>query len=181
MKTFNEKNIYLIGCMGAGKTRVGAILSQMLECAFIELDKEIEERATMSISNIFSEFGEDYFRNLESHLLREVSKKHNQVISTGGGAVIKEINRKIMDETGVAVYLRSPAEILWKRIKHDSSRPLLKVKNPLIKLTELLSQREEFYEQADVVIDTECLGLREVAREIVKRLDQDRLTPTEHL
>jgi len=171
MKIEGEKNIYLIGCMGAGKTRVGVILSKMLAYPFIELDKEIEERATMSISDIFSELGEDYFRNLESILLREFSEKNNQVISTGGGVVIKEINLQIMDDTGIIHYLRAPAEVLWERIKHSTSRPLLQVENPHLKLKELLSQREEFYEQADVVIDTEFLGLQEVAEKIVKRLD----------
>lgn len=164
-------NIFLVGFMGAGKSAVGKALSARLGMDFVELDEDAEREEGISISEIFAGRGEEYFRELESKVLSSRSKGRSQVISTGGGAVLSESNREVMKKHGVTIYLKATADVLWERVKHNTNRPLLQVDKPLERLRELLGSREVFYEQADIVVDTEGLSPERVAEEIIRRLD----------
>jgi shikimate kinase len=170
-KNRNLNNIYLIGFMGAGKTSVGRILAKSLKMGFVDIDERIEKELGMTISQIFSKRGEDYFRDAETKILRTISGNKEQVIATGGGIVLRDENWDTMREKGVTVYLRAPIEVLWNRIEHNTTRPLLQVEDPLKKAVELLSRRIPLYERADLVIDTENLTPHEVALEITEKLE----------
>ncbi len=153
--------------MGAGKTTVGRILAKKLEMGFRDLDKVIEKELEMTIPEIFSRFGEVFFRDAESKALRSVVRERRQVIATGGGIVLKEENWKIMKKEGITIYLKASVEVLWNRVKNNTSRPLLQVENPFKKMQELLSRRISLYEKADLTVDTGNISPGEVVEEIL--------------
>lgn len=156
--------------MGAGKTAVGRLLSEKLGYRYCDADKVAETKAGMTVSDVFARHGEAYFRDLETGILRDLSRKDRQVVATGGGAVMREENLKAMRAGGVTVYLKASPDVIWTRVKHSRTRPLLEVEDPRAAVTELLSKREPRYEMADLTVDTDGLTLDEVASEIVKRL-----------
>lgn len=163
-------NIFLIGFMGAGKTSVGKILAESLEMSFVDLDQEIEKGLGMTIPEIFSTHGEDFFRDAESEALRSVAQGERQAIATGGGVVLRGENWEVMEKKGVTIYLKAPADVLYNRVKNNSSRPLLQVDNPFEKVQELLSKRIPLYEKADLIVDTENLSPQEAVQEIRNKL-----------
>src|ERR1700758_3868810 len=116
--------------MGAGKTSVGSILAKKLGLDFRDLDKLIQKELEMTIPEIFSRFGEEFFRDVESKALQSVVQRGRQVVATGGGVVLREENWEVMKKEGITIYLKAPAEVLWSRIKYNTSRPLLQVENP---------------------------------------------------
>lgn len=164
------KNIFLVGFMGAGKTTVGRIIARRLGWRYCDSDKVIETVAGKPVTEIFSAHGEEHFRRLESETLRSLAGKERQVVATGGGAVMREENMRAMKGGGVTVYLKAPMSVIWERIKHSNTRPLLNVEDPLRAATELLNIRIPYYEAADVTVDTESLTPEEAAEEIIKRL-----------
>lgn len=164
------KNIFLVGFMGAGKTTVGRILARKLGYRYCDADKVIETKAGKTVSDIFSAFGEEYFRDLESETLYSLAGKTKQVIATGGGAVVREENREAMKKGGVTIYLKAPMSVIWERVRHSKTRPLLNVDDPFDAAEELLRKRAPFYETADITIDTENLTPEEAASEIMKKL-----------
>jgi shikimate kinase len=170
-KTKISKNIYLIGFMGAGKTSVGRILAKKLRLEFSDLDELIEADCGETISSIFSEHGEDFFRDLESKKLQSVSKNSGQIVATGGGVVLRQVNWEVMKEGGITVYLKASPDVLWSRIKNDASRPLLQVEKPSEKINELLSMRMPLYEKADLIIDTENKSPENIADYIIRRIN----------
>lgn len=170
MMNRSTNNIFLIGFMGTGKTSVGRILAKSLEMSFVDLDVEIEKELGMTIPEIFSTHGEDFFRDAESEALRSVAQRERQAIATGGGVVLREENWEVMGKKGVTIYLKAPAEVLYKRVKNNTSRPLLQVENPLEKVQELLSKRISLYEKADLIVDTEHISPQEAVREIRNKL-----------
>ena len=169
MSPINEKykNIFLIGFMGAGKTTVGKILSEKIGFRYFDADKFIENQSGKSISDIFSEHGEDYFRGLETKSLEYIVTMEDQVIATGGGVVTREENWEIMRKSGVTIYLKAPVEVIWERIQHNKSRPLLQVENPLDTAKQILNSRTHLYEQADIIIETADLSPDQVSEEII--------------
>jgi len=167
-----KNNIYLIGFMGAGKTTVAKILSKRLNFDFVDLDLDIEKEQGISISEMFEKHGEKYFRDVETDSLRKISEKSNQIISTGGGIVIKDENWQIMRNRGVSVYLKSSIETLFNRVKHKSTRPLLNVENPFEKAKELFSSRESLYEKSDIILDREGIEPGDVAMAIVREMEK---------
>ena len=120
------KNIFLIGYMGTGKSTVAAYLCEHYNMNVVEMDQEIVEREGMSISDIFATKGENYFRDVETNLLLEIQKKENQVVSCGGGVVLRERNVEEMKKSGSIVLLTARPETILERVKDDDSRPLLK-------------------------------------------------------
>jgi len=165
-----RKNIVLTGFMGTGKTSVCAELARLTGYSCVEVDSEIEKSAGMSITEIFRRFGESRFREMETAEIIRISKGKNHVISTGGGAVMKEENMSALHAEGVVVCLMARPETILKRTSRNSDRPLLNVENPLKKIMELLGQRMPYYERADIVVDTEDKTPREVALEILERV-----------
>ncbi len=169
-KNKTPKNIFLIGFMGAGKTTVGKILAKRLKLAFIDLDGMIEKELNLTIQEIFSRYGEDFFRDAETKALRSIADKDRYVVATGGGVVLREENWETMEGNGITVYLRAPAGVLWSRVKNNTSRPLLQVENPFERFCELFSRRIPQYEKADLIVDTENVSPEYVAIEIAEKM-----------
>ena len=141
----NERLIYLIGMMGSGESTIGRILAQKLNYRFIDTDVLIEEVAGRLICEIFAQEGEDYFRNLETQVLKEVSTYQSSAIATGGGIIQKPINWSYLRQ-GLIVWLDVDVEILKKRISGDENRPLADNLEPL------LEKRHSLYSLADLHI-----------------------------
>lgn len=164
-----SKNIVLIGMMGVGKTTVGkALASKLSKFSFVDIDEEIVKNAGISINEIFAKFGEPYFRELEKNEVQRLSGLENMIISTGGGIVNYVENMEKLALNGVIIFLQATPETLFSRIKLENTRPLLKVDNPLQRISELLSQREEKYKMADFIISTENKTIDEIVEEIEK-------------
>lgn len=168
-----HKNIFLVGFMGAGKTTVGRILARMLGYKYVDADEVVEERTGKAITEIFSEQGEDFFRDLETRAIRFITERSGQVVATGGGAVMREENRNLMEAGGVTVYLKTPAHVIWDRVKESESRPLLQVEDPYGTIERLLKERTPAYESACITVETESLSPEEVAAQIIGKLDPD--------
>lgn len=165
-------HITLVGFMGSGKTTVGVELSKLLAMEQIDVDHVIEDRTKMRISEIFEHFGEKTFRKMESDVVEELSKRHNVIIfCSGGGVVLNESNVEHIKRTGVVVWLKASAEEIFRRIKDDDSRPLLKDDMTVEKIASMLKDRRHLYEgAADLVIDTDGKTVEAVSCEIVERL-----------
>lgn len=161
------KNIVLIGLMGSGKTTIGKKIAKNLSMRFVDTDELIVQKAQKSIKLIFDEEGESFFRDIESEVVEEVSNQENIVISTGGGAVLREENIKNLKKNGTLFYLFAPAEELFKRIKDDKSRPLLNTENPVETLKIIQERREVYYNQADFKINTVGKSPKKTADEII--------------
>ena len=160
-------NIILIGFMGSGKTAAGEIVAEKLGLRFVDIDKLIEEEQKMPISEIFSTFGEDYFRNLEKKMVTKISNEKNKIIATGGGVVLNPENMANLRKNGTIIWLAVSPEAARKRTKSDESRPLLQVTYPEKTIEELLSFRESLYAQADFKIETSNLLIDEVVKKIL--------------
>lgn len=163
------KNIVLTGFMGTGKTAVGKELAQLLDLKLIDVDTEIEKSEKMTINDIFKQFGEPRFREIETDMIKKISRKKNVIISTGGGAVLKQENMDALRKTGIIICLMATPETILKRTSINSDRPLLKVENPFEKINELLNFRRPFYEKADIIIDTEHKTPLQIAEEIIEK------------
>lgn len=164
-----SNNIILVGLMGAGKSTIGRSLAKKLKKEFYDSDRVIEERTGVDIATIFEIEGEEGFRNREAQVIEELCQLDNIVLATGGGSVLREENRDNMKNFGNVVYLSTTAELLYSRIRHDKSRPLMQTSNPLDTLKNLLKDREPFYKEvSDLVITTG----RQKAMLIVKRVEE---------
>lgn len=164
------KNIILTGFMGVGKTSVGTRLAKDLGYTFVDTDALIEADQKTTITEIFSSFGEPYFRDVETRIIRQVLEGANQVVSTGGGAVIRDENRAAFKKAGFVVCLTARPEVIYERIKQETHRPLLQTPDPLAKIRELLGSREKFYRQADFVFDTSTKSVDDVIGEIKEKI-----------
>jgi len=167
-----HKNIFLVGFMGAGKSTVGKILADKIGYGYCDADKFIEEQAGTTITQIFADHGEQYFRDLESESIEVLASNDKQVVATGGGVVQRDRNWNAMKKNGLTIYLKASVETIWERIKDDNSRPLLQVENPVNAARELLKKRTPMYEKADIIISTDNLSLKQVADEILTLLNK---------
>ena len=140
---------------GGGKSTIGRQLARTLGLACIDADAEIEKRVGRSVRDYFEQQGEEAFRDLEERLIAQLVLQPDCVIATGGGAVLREANRRALRDKSTVVYLRSAPEELFRRLRHDTQRPLLQVADPLRKLKELYAQRDPLYRQvAHFTFDT---------------------------
>ena len=166
------KNVILIGFMGAGKTAVGNRLSKKLGLDYIDTDQYIEEKEGMSISDIFAQTGEEYFRMLETSVIKELMQLEKPtVFSTGGGMPLREENAKLLKELGIVIYLKAEADTIYARVKGDTKRPLLQCDDPKKKIMDLLKERNPKYEAAGnyaVIVDGK--DIQTVAQEVIKLL-----------
>ena len=144
--------ITLVGMPGGGKSTVGRHLARRLDAAFADTDTAVERRIGCSIRTFFEQQGEDRFRDIESAVLAELIDDTVGVIATGGGIVVRDANRSLLREQTICVYLRSTPEELFRRLRHDSKRPLLQVADPLARLRELFFVRDPLYRQASQFI-----------------------------
>jgi shikimate kinase len=146
-------NIVLVGMMGSGKTTMGRSLARHLDKTFIDSDEEIQKRTGVTIPHIFDIEGEGGFRQRETAAISDLVGRENMVLATGGGAVLSEQNRALLQQNGIVIYLKAGVHDLWQRTRHDRNRPLLQTGDPRAKLTELYQQRDPLYQQvADIVI-----------------------------
>ncbi|MBF0385836.1 MAG: shikimate kinase [Candidatus Omnitrophica bacterium] len=163
-----KRNIVLTGFMAAGKTSVSAIIARKLKMDVIATDDIISRREEMSISDIFAKQGEEYFRGLERELVREISSKEGCIFDCGGGIILDERNIYDLKSRGKVFYLKASPELIYERAKLDDKRPLLKVKDPMAKIRELLLLREPLYSKADHTILVDDKTFEQVADEIIR-------------
>ena len=169
----------LVGMPGSGKSTVGRHLAQRLKVPFIDLDHQLEQVLKTSIRQFFEAEGEARFRDIEAQVLAEVTARPGgMVLSTGGGAVLRPENRDCLRRFGAVMYLRASPDDIFRRIRHDKTRPLLQVAQPLERLRELYAQRDPLYRQtAHYVIETGRPSVGTLVNMIVMQLDLAGLTP----
>ncbi|MEM1441976.1 MAG: shikimate kinase [Verrucomicrobiota bacterium] len=163
------RNLILIGFMGTGKTTIGKQVARSLGFRFVDTDALISKEAGKSISKIFEDSGEEVFRDLETEVLKECGEQENQVISTGGGIVTREENIKILKASGYVIWLKASPQIIYDRVRRNSKRPLLQVKDPRQTIIDLLEVRDELYRKAqhlsintdELTMDETCFGVTE--------------------
>jgi shikimate kinase len=163
--------IALVGLPGGGKSTVGKHLARTLGRAFLDSDAAIEQRLGCSIKNYFARQGEVAFRAIESEVIDTLTLQSDSVLATGGGAVERASNRHMLRNRCQVIYLRSSPEQLYRRLRHDTQRPLLQVADPLAKLRSLHAQRDPLYlEVAHFVIETGAPSVSALVRIILERL-----------
>ena len=167
------RNIVLIGFMGSGKTTIATKLAVRLNMKYVSTDNIIEKREKRTINEIFTDSGEEYFRGVESDVVREVSGLTDSVIDAGGGVVLSEENMANLKSGGMVISLTADAQTIVERTKKYKHRPLLNVEDPKRKIRDLLAKREPFYAKADYMIDTGKFTVRQVIDRIVN-LTEDK-------
>lgn len=167
-----QKNIFLIGLMGTGKTTVGRQLSRKLKMDFFDSDRVIEERTGADIPLIFDKEGEEGFRKREVAIIDELTQMDNIILATGGGAVLNQENRNHLINRGTVFYLKSNLSTLIERTSKDKNRPLLHAAEPAeVILQRLLEQRGPLYEEtADYTIETANNSIHGVIQAIIKHI-----------
>ena len=161
-----------MGLPGSGKTTIGRQLGRRLGLPFVDSDHVIEHQLGCSIREFFAREGEDSFRDVEQQVLDELTQSHAGVIATGGGAVLREANRRHMHERGHVIYLRSAPEDVFRRVRHDTARPLLQVEDPLARLRSLFEARDPLYrEAAHFVIETGRPSVATLVNMIIMQLE----------
>ena len=170
-KSLFNYNVFLVGFMGAGKTTIAQGLSELLEMERIEMDQVIAEKQGMSIPEIFEEYGETYFRNLESNALIEMQKRNQAVISCGGGVVVRADNADHMKKHGRVVLLTAEPETIYFRVKDSDERPILNNNMNVDYIGELMDKRWEKYQSvADVAVQTDQRDVVDICQEIISKL-----------
>ena len=164
----SARNVVLVGPMGAGKSTIGRALADELGAAFVDTDTLIEDRSGASIAWIFDVEGEEGFRDRETATIRELSGSRGAVIATGGGAVLREENRRLLRAMGAVVYLETSVKQQLARTRRDRKRPLLRAGDREKVLADLLAVRDPLYrEVADLVVRTDGRGARGVVLDIL--------------
>lgn len=165
------KTVVMIGMMGAGKTAVGREVAQNLSVPFRDSDEEIVRAAGMSIADIFARDGEAFFRAREAEVIARLMRDTPAILSVGGGAYLTPTTRALVSELGVAVWLKADLALLWSRVRHKTTRPLLMTENPRQTLAELLEVREPHYAQADLVVNVQSrYSIADTAGAVVQAL-----------
>ncbi|MCD8118058.1 MAG: shikimate kinase [Lachnospiraceae bacterium] len=161
------KNIYLIGFMGSGKTTIATALAEKLGLTEIEMDAWIVNKEGMSINDIFAKFGESYFRQVETDLLRELAGKEDIIVSCGGGAVLREENAALMRQAGRILLLKAKPETIYERVKDSTERPLLNGNMNVDYIRGLMDARQPRYlAAADAVVVVDGKSVEEICTEI---------------
>ena len=169
-----KNNIILIGPMGSGKTSIGKRLSKMMKFDFIDTDHLIENRTGVDIPTIFEHEGEAGFRKRENKILQELSDTRATVIGTGGGIIISDENREIIRNLGFVVYLTASIKELVYRTEQDKSRPLIKSNNAQEIITNLIKERQKYYEKtANFKISTDNYDTVKISKIIIKDYEKN--------
>lgn len=172
MKPDKNRNIILIGYMGSGKSTVGRKAAKAVEYNFLDTDALIEKEEGMTISKLFEEKGEPYFREKETETIRKlIAEPKGNIIATGGGLPMKEGNAELLKELGTVIYLKAETDTLMKRLSGDNARPLLKNGDLRGKIETMLAIRGPVYEAtADLVLQTDNMSFYEIICQIEKLL-----------
>ena len=160
-------NLALIGFMGTGKTSVGRLVADQLRFDYLDTDEMIQLRTGRTITDIFAKDGEPAFRALEQQVTEELSTRERTLIATGGGLPTRPANLASLKKHALVVCLWASPEKIWERVKNQTHRPLLHGPDPQKKIRDLLAAREQFYRQADVLINSDIRSVREVAQQVV--------------
>ncbi len=148
-------NVYLIGYRGTGKTSLGRAIAIQLKKDFVDTDDLIVEKSGMNIPEIFSLQGEEVFRDIESGILKEISERKDLIVSTGGGIIEKEENRRLIKKTGHCIYLKADTDTIFSRISEDKNRPALTTSTGKDEIKVMLDKRNHWYEElAQLTLDT---------------------------
>lgn len=166
------KSFYLTGFMGAGKTTVAMKLGEKLQVPVFDIDQMIEETEGKTVANLFSQCGEEYFRSLETSMLQSINKL--SVISTGGGIVKNKENRDWMREYGIVVFLDCDPDVIWERIQHDSTRPLVAGRKKE-ELVALYKERLPYYLDCHLRINTTSIAADQVVTRLAEEWKQKNL------
>lgn len=168
MKIDKNRNIILIGYMGSGKSTVGRKAARAVEYTFLDTDALIEKEEGMTISKLFEEKGEPYFREKETETIRRLmAEPKGNIIATGGGLPMKEGNAKLLKELGTVIYLKAETDTLMKRLSGDTARPLLQNGDLREKIETMLAIRGPVYEAAaDLVLQTDKMSFYEIICQI---------------
>ncbi|MBG6080771.1 shikimate kinase [Rubrivivax gelatinosus] len=180
--------VSLVGMPGSGKSTVGRHLARQLGLRFVDSDAEIERQLGTSIRDYFAAHGEDAFRDLEQRTIDELTRQPGCVLATGGGAVLRPANREALHARSQVFYLRSTPEELFRRLRHDTTRPLLQVGDPQRRLRELFRDRDPLYRRcAHFVVETTrpsvpaLIGMVLMQLELAGIVDPDRVpSPIDH-
>lgn len=156
------RSIVLVGMMGAGKSSIGRRLAKKLDLPFVDADAEIELAAGMPITDIFEHHGEEYFRSGEARVIARLLEQGRRVLATGGGAFMNPATRDLIGAKGISVWLKAEPDVLLRRIRRRSDRPLLRTPDPEATLKRLIEERYPVYTEADVTIHS-----RDVPHEII--------------
>lgn len=154
VEQLGKRSIVLVGLMGAGKSSVGKRLAIRLGLGFVDADTAIEQAAGLTIPEIFARHGETYFRDGERRVISRLLKEGPQVLATGGGAYMNEETRTAIRENGVSVWLRAEFDVLMRRVRRRSDRPLLKTEDPEATMRRLIDERYPVYAGADLTIQS---------------------------
>ncbi|MGV6848961.1 MAG: shikimate kinase [Marinibacterium sp.] len=166
-----KKTVVMVGMMGAGKTAVGRALAQKLAVPFVDSDAEIETAANMSIPEIFARDGEAFFRRKESQVIARLLADRSGILSTGGGAFLAEGNRAMISRQGVSVWLDASLDVLWARVRHKDTRPLLRTADPRATLAEIYAARVPVYALADLTVASDGrTSIEEMADRVIAAL-----------
>ena len=166
-----KKTVAMVGMMGAGKTAVGKAVAAQLGVPFLDSDAEIERAANMTIPEIFERDGEPFFREKEAQVINRLLEADPCILSTGGGAFLAGRNRLAMSTKGVSVWLNADIDVLWSRVKHKDTRPLLKTANPLETLTNIYNARIPVYRLADITVNSlSDISIEDMASRVIDAL-----------
>ena len=164
-------NIYLTGMMGSGKSVTGKRLAAKLGYGFLDLDSLIQKRSGKTINQIFSDQGEEVFRDLEAKALKEASSLDMRVVATGGGTILRPVNVELMKATGKIIFLEASTEVLWSRVKENKDRPLLRGNEPRETLLKIYAYRHPLYEgSCQFKVNTDGKTAGSVAEDIFETL-----------
>lgn len=167
-KNLKHYNLVFIGFMGVGKSTIASKISKFLNREIIDIDKKIIEKTNMEISDIFNQFGEEYFRNIESNIISEISTKKDVIISCGGGSVIREKNISLLKENGIIIRLTANPHTIFNRVRKSNSRPILKNNMNEQFISSLMEKRDLIYKNAaDITISTDYKSIKEISDECI--------------
>ena len=166
-----KKTVVLVGMMGAGKTAVGRAMATKLDVPFRDSDAEIVQAANMSIAEIFARYEEPFFRAKEAQVIARLLEAEPGVLSTGGGAYLRDDNRALITRAGVAVLLDAELDLLWDRVRHKDTRPLLRTPDPYATLRDIYEARAPIYGLADLAVPaSDALSIEEMADRVMEAL-----------
>ena len=172
LSALGKRSIVLVGIMGAGKSSIGKRLAVRLGVPFVDADTEIELAAGMSIADIFSTYGEPYFRGGEARVIARLLEGGPQVLATGGGAFMNPDTRAAIGAKGLSVWLKADLDTLLKRIRRRNDRPLLKTEDPAATLKALIDQRYPIYAEAALTVQSREIAHETIVEEIVAGLGE---------